>query len=145
MRKLTLKRLQTELVSVGTLTSTLQHSASPLTSEAICLTSTPYYRSKGYYFFGFQRQGNRNLEDILKKTRFREGKFSSLRFPFKLASELTMHRSNKGFIVGPLERYRAMAGTEPDPVQFSKHFLRVHMASLRQLGWESSPFIQQER
>lgn len=70
-----------------------------------------------------------------KKSRFTEGKLSFLRFQFKLASELTMHTSNKGFMVGHCVKYTAMAGTKPNPVQFSKQLLRVYNASLRQLAW----------
>lgn len=85
--------------------------------------------------FVFRDRSTGSLRIYWKTSRFTEGKLSSLRFQFKLASELTMHTSNKGFIVGHWVKYKAMAGTKPNPMQFSKHLLKVYRASLGQLAW----------
>ena len=61
-----------------------------------------------------------------------------------MVSELTKSRSNKGFVGVSPERYRATAGTEPNPAQFSERLLGVYRASLWQQGWGSSPFTQEE-
>ena len=61
-----------------------------------------------------------------------------------MVSELTLSRSNKGFVVGFLETRKAEADTESSPGQFSKQSWGVYRASLGQLGWGGSPFRQEK-
>lgn len=59
-----------------------------------------------------------------------------------MVSEITLSRSNKGFVVGFLETRKAEAAAESSRGQFSKRSWGVYRASLGQLGWGGSPFRQ---
>lgn len=111
---------------------------SALTSEAIFLTSTPYYHPKDSISFIFRDRRTGNLRTYWTKSRFAEGKLSSRRFRFKL----TMHTSNKSFMVGPWKKYTGGHQTQSHAIQqtFTKGLQSLSGAA--RMG--SSPFMQEE-
>ena len=113
-----------------------------LTSEVICLTSYLTTTLKDLLFSGISKQ--ETWGHIGKKQDLQRGNIFSWRFPFKMVSELTLSRSNKGFVVEFLGTRKAEADTESSPGQFSKHSWGVYRASLGQLGWGGSPFRQEK-
>lgn len=111
---------------------------SALTSEAIFLTSTPYHHPKDSISFIFRDRRTGNLRTYWKKSRFTGGKLSSRRFWFKL----TMHTSNKGFMVGPWKKYTGGHQTQSHAIQqtFTKGL--QSLSGTARMG--SSPFMQEE-